>query len=218
MPAHVGADWATMQKSPSTWGLLVSMPSHAADSPFKEIFRAASDFVRFVNVSIELSEEVSSAAAVPSSQKEEAAQLLADFCRVGSSEAVEPTEEELQALWTRCSLLHAQVLNPQLLVGAIRPQLRLATGQRPGAGCGKCPAQYRALCVAENLHNRGVVGQTVLGELYREATDRALVERLCDVPFCEPRARKVLGLAAALVGDLRSDGTLTASIPQCKDV
>jgi len=112
-------------------------------------------------------------------------ELITGFCVGYREHKVVPDAVELEALWSKCSLLYGCVLDPGPLAGAIVAQLEWQEG------CGESwQPRLRALCVLEMLEQKGAVGREIFGAAALEG--EGPVRRLLDMPECTERAAVVL--------------------------
>lgn len=112
-------------------------------------------------------------------------ELITGFCVGYREHNVVPDAVELEALWSKCSLLYGCVLEPGPLAGAIVAQLEWQEG------CGESwQPRLRALCVLEMLEQKGAVGREIFSAAALEG--EGLLRRLLDVPECTERTAVVL--------------------------
>lgn len=138
-------------------------------------------------------------AEVSTKQKEEAHELVASFCENYPDLHAMPSDDELEALWSKSSLLYACVLDPGPVADALARQLHWAeTGEA-------WQPRVRALSAIEYFHSKGEVGEAISVAVARRAGGR--IRCLAKVPECEPVAPRV---ALALLGEEgKYDGSWT---------
>jgi len=151
--------------------------------------------------------------------RQQASQLLADFCSPRSGLAsAEPEDEELQELWSRCCVLFGCSLRPGPVAEALLQQLRAA----PAPGCAPAAAglaegteaeeevrrrRLRALAALLHVDSQGEVGREISGHVARRGA--GLLRRLAaasdeEVGGRAAEAMEVLGL---LCSDSEADAS-----------
>jgi len=129
---------------------------------------------------------------VSAEQRERARELVAEFCGGYSEPRVAPSEEELEALRSRCSLLYSCVLDPGPLAEAFSQQLAQDEAWQP---------RLRALVALGHLHRADGVGKELAAATARRAGGH--IRRLAELPGCAEAsglASELLGEASALDG------------------
>ncbi|CAK0840348.1 unnamed protein product [Prorocentrum cordatum] len=122
-------------------------------------------------------------------QRQEAQELVAEFCESWREVCAEPTDTDLGAFWSRCCVLYSTVLEPGPLAEALATQLRreAVSGQD-----GSWQPVLRALCALRDFRRRGAVGEAIAAEVAKRAGGR--IRSLAKVEECAEEADQV-GLA-----------------------
>lgn len=94
-------------------------------------------------------------------QTEEAEALVADFCDSFPESIVLPTDDDYEKLWSRCSLLYAQIMDPAPIANELAKRLDAAEGDVA------CQRQLRALCALEHLRSKGAVGAEITASVVK---------------------------------------------------
>jgi len=177
--------------SSSFWGSLSQLPFYAADSidaSFNAVDDALDDFIDRHGPKLEAADKVIDAVAdkieawadmlegssdvedhreTPSLQdKEEAREVVVEFCETFPAEKILPSQEDLDQFWSRVSLLYAQSLSPRPLAEAVRRQFAAPSYQ------GVRPAEVRALSALNDWCSRGAVGRAIITEVMPHAKTR----------------------------------------------
>jgi len=175
----------------SLWGTLSQLPFYAADSieaTFAAWDDAVDDFVERHGPSFAAADKVMDAVAdkvdyfadmlipeesdsggseehgevLSTEDREEAAELVAEFCETFPAERAMPSAEDLDQFWSRVSLLYARSMDPRPIAEAM--QKHLAASQQVVR-----PAETRALAALDDWCRRGVVGRTIMTEVTKHA-------------------------------------------------
>jgi len=174
-------------KEPSMWGAVSSFPFYAAEAAMRDLAWLASEVDTMTggsSAATAAEPDVMTGTAVQT----EAAELINEFCHSFSEERIEPSEQELQGLWLRCSVLYACTLQPGPLAAAICQQLAVRPEMSTSAGAWQ--PQLRAVCVLELFHEKGGLGKDVCEAVAGRVG--APLRRLAELPRCQDRTLKVL--------------------------
>jgi len=119
-------------------------------------------------------------------EREEAEELLTEFCERYSESRFLPDQGQLDALWSRVSVLYGCVLHPGPIVHAMMMQLRWPKGEQ------HWQPRLRALCALEFFHNKGAVGSEIFNAVGRRGVE--VIRRLIAVPECQEKAMSIITL------------------------
>lgn len=171
-------------RDPSLWGTLSAMPYYAIDVAAHDLGAIAN----IVSSSIGARDEDDNLESMNEVRKE-ATRLVYEFCMNYTEARVEPSHDELEVFWGRCSLLYAQVLQPAPIVSAIRAQLsREPNAADPRGGAGQ--PLVRCLHMLEHLHSKGVVGRAISDAVASHANE--FLPRLSEDPLCRKKAFELI--------------------------
>merc|ERR1712150_306685 len=118
-------------------------------------------------------------------ERARAAHAVSEFCEGYAATRVEPTRNELEALWVSCHALSSRAVSD-----AIYDQLAW------GSGCLGWQPRLRALHALEHISQQGRQGRCIAIAVVAEA--REILQYLCaEVPQCRERAAIIIALEDA---------------------
>jgi len=176
--------------SASIWGTLSQLPFYAADNidaSFNAWDEALDNFIERHGPKFEAADKVIDAVAdkidsfadmlegssdseepgevLSNQDREEAQEVVAEFCETFLAERPMPSKEELDQFWSHVSLLYARSLDPRPISEAVRRQLA-ALNQ------GVQPAEMRALSALDDWCSRGAVGCAIVADVMSHEKSR----------------------------------------------
>lgn len=134
-------------------------------------------------------------------EREEAQEILAEFCERYPESRIVPDEDALDGLWTKVSLLYGCSLHPGSITAAVCQQLRWPKGEQ------HWQPRLRALHALAFFHEKGAVGREISNAVSKRAEE--LLRRLAIVPECQEKATELLRLYGK---DVVASGNATGSV------